>query len=92
MARRGYGGRRGGSIAAVADACYDHIQAGGRDLTRLLHLGRLGPALEETAGTRREQARSLREAAEAEESGAIAAGDDLAAAIVYTGADRRLLE
>ena len=90
--RRGYGGRRGGSIEAVAEAVYDHIQAGGRDLTRLLHLGRLGPALEEAAAARREQARTLRAAAEAEESGAIAAGDDLAAAIVYARADRRLLE
>jgi len=93
--RRGYGGRRGGSIAAVAAAIYDHIQAGGRDLTKLLHLGRLGHGLEETSTARLAQARSLRAAAEAEQSGAInagAAGDDLAAAIIYTRADCRLLE
>ena len=89
--RRGYGDRREGSLEDLAEAVYAYIQSGGRDLGKLLHLRRLSPALEETAAGRKAEAQGLRVRAAADLLDAGDVGDDLAAAIIYPRADRRLL-
>lgn len=58
--RRSYRGRPSGSIQAIAEEIYAHIQDGGRDLTKLLHLSRPFPALEELSTERRGQIERLR--------------------------------
>ena len=92
--RRGYRDRPEGSFTWLAEAVDDHIQSGGRDLTKLLHLDRPGPAVEEAAAARKSLAQSLRVRAVTDLRDAIDAGavdDGLAAAIIYPRADRRLL-
>ena len=44
--RRGYGAGPEHSLRAVAELIYEHIRAGGRDLTRTLHMTRLSETLQ----------------------------------------------
>lgn len=62
--RRGYGDRQQGSLADLAATIYEFIQNGGSDLSRTLHLSRLGTSLEEMARDRRDTLREQKHDAE----------------------------
>ncbi|HEY2154252.1 MAG TPA: hypothetical protein VGH33_01385, partial [Isosphaeraceae bacterium] len=64
--RRTYGGRRSGSLVAIAESIFRSIRAGSHDLTKALHLDRLSPEMKEAANRRRLQLEGLREAASQE--------------------------
>jgi hypothetical protein len=63
--RRGYQGRRHGSLVDVAEAVYRHIRGGGRNLRAALNLGKLGEhaelAAHRLAAKRAQQAAALEE-------------------------------
>lgn len=61
--RRSYGGRRQGSLADVAEAIYQTVQAGESDLTRRLNLNRRFRALSEVSDVRVTELQERKEAA-----------------------------
>ena len=79
-------------MVAVAEAAYELIRSGGRDLTRQLHLDRGSPALRVASADRRRRAEALRAEAEGELGASIDASrlqpDHLRAGIVLAGRGR----
>jgi hypothetical protein len=92
--RRGYRGRSSASLREVTESIFAYIQAGGRDLTKHLHLKRPSRTLEETSEARRDQVARLRASAEEDLLAKIDAENIdpnfLLAAIHCTAADRHL--
>lgn len=64
--RRGYGRRREGSLNDLLAVIYDHIQEGGRDLTKLLNLHHESEEGDRIARQRRSELRELRETTRSE--------------------------